>query len=269
MIQTKKRGFRERTQPFEGMVEIWVHKAGQLVDVQRMKNTVLFQGNAEVIRAICSTLPLAPRVITRMAIGDQGAIPSDPTTPKVPVKSATGLYHELYRKDVDSSIQTIYSLTPLVIMGNTTPASNILSALTTTAGIVNGMVVTGTGIPQGTVVTNVLSASTVQISNAAISSNTGININFLGAVNECQFIATFDSATIPVSTYANPTQPRVNEVGLVIVDPNAHGTGRAAVLAPTAPYSDEVVMTVRTFKSVPFEIANDTTITIRYTIFTE
>lgn len=271
MIQRKKRGFRDRTQPFEGLVEIWTHQKGKLVDMQRFKNTVLFQGNAEVIRTLCTTSPATkPRVITRMAIGDQGAIPSDPTVPKVPVKSATGLYHELYRKDVDSSEETLYSTVAVTYTGNTTSASNILSNLSSTVGLVVGMVVTGTGIPTGSVISNVLSSTTVQISNQASSTNVGVNLNFLGSVNECQFIATFDSALVATTAFANPSQPRVNEVGLVIIDPTASaGLTRADVAAPTAPPADEVVMTVRTFKSVPFEVANDTTITIRYTIFTE
>lgn len=271
MIQKRHSGFRDRTQPFEGLVEIWVHANGQLVDFQRLKNIVLFQGNTEVIRTLCTITPgTAPRVVTRMAIGDQGAIPSDPTIPKVPVKTATGLYHELYRKDVDSSIKTLYSTVALTYTGNTTIGTNTLTNLSSTTGVVKGMAVSGTGIPAGTIVSAVLTSTSVQVSNNSTSTNTGTSINFIGTVNECQFTATFDSALITLSAYSNPSQPRVNEVSLIIIDPTAGaGISRAPVVAPASVPSDEVVMTLRTFKSVPFEIANNTTITIRYTIFTE
>jgi len=270
MLEKKRSGFRARTQPFEGLMEVWVHQKGELIDFQIHKNIVLFQGNAEVIRTISSSVPSTePRVITRMAIGDQGTIPSDATVPKVPVKTATGLYHEIYRKDVDTYNQTLYSTVALTYTGNTSTGSNVLTSLSSTSGIVQGMSVTGTGIPAGSIVVAVLTSTTVQISNNATSANVGININFTGTVNECQFIATFDSTLVPLTSFSNPSQPRVNEVSLVIVDPNFAGLVRADVAAPAANSSDEVIMTLRTFKSVPFEVANDTTITIRYTIFTE
>lgn len=270
MNYSKKSGFRDRTQPFEGLVEVWVHQKGVLVDFSEYKNTVLFQGNAEVIRTLSTTTPATkPRVITRMAIGDQGTIPADATVPKVPVKTATGLYHEVYRKDIDTYNQTLYSTVVITYTGNTVNGTNSITNMSSTVGLVKGMTVAGTGIPAGSVIVAILTGTSIQISNNAISTNVGISINFTGTVNECQFIATFDSALVPTTAFSNPSQPRVNEVGLVIVDPTANGLIRADVVAPATNLSDEVVMTLRTFKSVPFEAANDTTITIRYTIFTE
>lgn len=276
MNYTPKKGPSDRASLFEGLVEIWTYKKGddgekRLSDYQRLKNIILFQGNAEVIRTICETVPATkPRVITRMAIGDQGTIPADSTVPKVPVKTATGLFHEIYRKDVDSYTPTLYSPTGFVYVGNTNSGSNVISSLSSTAGVVVGMVVTGTGIPLGSVVTEIITATSIRISANATSSNSGINITFAGSVNECQFVATFDAADVPLTSFANPSQPRVNEVGLVIIDPTAgSGVVRPPVAAPGANASDEVLMTIRTFKSVPFEVANDVSITIRYTIFTE
>lgn len=271
MNHTPKRGPRDRTDLFEGLVEIWAYKAGVLVDYQRVKNIVLFQGNAEIIRTLSVISPATkPRVITRMAIGDQGTIPSDSTVPKVPVKSATTLFHEIYRKDIDARVPTLYSPTGFTYTGNTTVDQKIISSLSSTAGVVIGMTVTGTGIPLGAVVTEIITSSSVRISVAATSSNTGINISFAGTVNECQFTATFDAVDVPLTAFANPSQPRVNEVGLVIIDPTAGGgIVRPPVASPDANASDEVLMTIRTFKSVPFEVANDVSITIRYTIFTE
>lgn len=271
MNHMPKRGPRDRADLFEGLVEIWAYKKGVLFDYQRVKNIVLFQGNAEIIRTLSIISPATkPRVITRMAIGDQGTIPSDSTVPKVPVKSSSALFHEIYRKDIDMRTPTLYSPTGFTYTGNTTTGSKILTSLSSTAGIVTGMTVTGTGIPLGAVVEEVITGSSVRISGEATSNNSGVNISFAGTVNECQFTATFDAVDVPLTAFANPSQPRVNEVGLVIIDPTAGaGLVRPPVASPNANAVDEVLMTIRTFKSVPFEVANDVSITIRYTIFTE
>lgn len=183
-----------------GRVEIVAiaRKTGEVIYNEKLDNIILYQGNAEVIKTLFTTSPATkPRLITRMAIGDQGTIPADPQVAKVPTKDLTDLYHEIYRKDVDSSIQTIS-----------------------------------------------------------------------GATNECKCISTFNAVDIPISAYSNPSQPRVNEVGLVVIDPTAPaGLIRSAVIAPAVNNSDEILFSIRCFKSIPFEIANDVSITIRYTVF--
>jgi hypothetical protein len=276
MKHTPKRGPKDRSDLFEGLVEILTHKklpdgAKQLLDYQRVKNLVLFQGNAEIIRTLSSISPSTkPRVITRMCVGDQGTIPSDSTVPKVPIKTASSLYHEIYRKDIDSRTQTLYSPTGFTYTGNTTISNDVISGLSSIVGVVVGQVITGTGIQLGAVVTEIISSSSVRMSIVASSSNTGVNITFSGSINECQFSATFDATDVPLTAFANPSQPRINEVGLVIIDPTAAGgLVRVPVASPNAVDADEVLMTIRTFKSVPFEVANDISITIRYTIFTE
>lgn len=183
-----------------GRVEIVAiaRKTGEVIYNEKLDNIILYQGNAEVIKTLFTTSPSTkPRLVTRMAIGDQGTIPADPQVAKVPTKDLTSLYHEIYRKDVDSSIQTIS-----------------------------------------------------------------------GATNECKSISTFNAVDIPLSAYSNPSQPRVNEVGLVLIDPTAPaGLTRSAVIAPAVNNSDEILFSIRCFKSIPFEIANDVSITIRYTVF--
>ena len=73
-----------------------------------------------------------------------------------------------------------------------------------------------------------------------------------------------------MTAYSNPSQPRINEVGMVLINPvAASGVDRDPVTAPNTPPSDEVVMSIRCFKSIPFELANDVSITIRYTIYME
>lgn len=189
-----------------GRVEILAmsRKTGEILRDEVIENIILYVGNAEVVRTLFTTSPATtPRVVTRMAIGDQGTIPADPQVAKVPTKDLTGLYHEVYRKDADSSTQ--------VLLG-----------------------------------TNVVP----------------------GDKNECKLIATFNAVDVPLSAFSNPSQPRVNEVGLVIIDPTAAGgLVRGPVIAPAAPDADEVVMSIRCFKSIPFEVANDVSITIRYTVF--
>lgn len=190
----------------KGRVEIWAYRGKELFDYQDIHNIILYQGNAEIIRTISTVSPTtAPRIINRMCIGDQGTIPADTTVPKVPTKdlpqliSTPGLYHEVYRKDVDSRLLTLS-----------------------------------------------------------------------GATNECRFVTTFSAVDVALSAFSNPSQPRVNEVGLVVVDPVAvGGLVRPAVTAPDPAPSDEVVLSIRTFKSIPFEVANDVSVTIRYTIYME
>ena len=185
-----------------GSVEILAYSRGKLFDHQKYKNIVLYQGASEVIRTLSVISPsTAPRLITRMAVGDQGTIPADPTVPKVPTKDLTSLYHEVYRKDIDSRTLTTSSTTN---------------------------------------------------------------------DNNTEFVAVFDAADVALTAFSNPSQPRLNEVGLILIDPvAAAGLVRTPVTAPATPPSDEVVMTLRAFKSVPFEVANDVSVTIRYGIFIE
>jgi hypothetical protein len=44
---------------------------------------------------------------------------------------------------------------------------------------------------------------------------------------------------------------------------------RPPVAAPNTPDADESMFSIRTFKSVPFEAANEIAVTIRYTIYIE
>jgi hypothetical protein len=189
-----------------GKLEIiaWNKLTREILDWQKLENILFYQGNAEIIKAISRISPATyPRVINRMCVGDQGTIPSDSTVPKVPTKdlpqviSTSGLYHEIYRKDIDTR-----------------------------------------------------------------------NENISGSTNECEFVATFDAADIALSAFSNPSQPRLNEVGLVLINPAAPaGIVRTPVTAPTTPPADEVVLSIRCFKSIPFEVANSVSVTIRYTIF--
>ena len=129
------------------------------------------------------------------------------------------------------------------------------------------MSVTGVGIPANTVVQSVNSGIQFTLSEDATAAGAQ-SLTISGAANECRFSATFNAVDVALTAFANPSQPRINEVGLVFIDPTAPaGIPRSPVTAPTTPPTDEVLLSHRTFKSVPFEVANDTSITIRYTIF--
>ena len=96
-------------------------------------------------------------------------------------------------------------------------------------------------------------------------------------VHEVKFVKTFYAAgtdKIPITAFSNQSKPVLNEVGLIMFDPamppplprpDNYGPYTPSNLPP----SDEVLFALRTFKSVPFEEANDMSVTIRYTIFIE
>jgi len=89
-------------------------------------------------------------------------------------------------------------------------------------------------------------------------------------VHEAKFIKTFSAVVIPLTAFSNQSQPVVNEIGLITADVlGGAAFPRAAVASPATPPTDERLFSIRTFKSVPFEAANEIAVTIRYTIFIE
>jgi hypothetical protein len=71
------------------------------LDCVKLKNIIVNPGKDAVIRSLVSG---AVHPVMRMAIGDRGATPADPQTPKVPVPTMTALYNEVYRADIDAVI---------------------------------------------------------------------------------------------------------------------------------------------------------------------
>jgi hypothetical protein len=89
-----------------------------------------------------------------------------------------------------------------------------------------------------------------------------------GDVNEILLVSTFKALDIPLSAYSDQTNPVVSEIGLVMIDQiTGDPLPRPPVAAPNLPDSDEAVFAMRTYKTVPFEAANETAVTVRYTIF--
>lgn len=66
-------------------------------------NIILNLGKSEVINGLSSG---TNRVLARIAMGDRGALPSDPQVPKTPDATRSGLYHEVYRQDIQTTVKT-------------------------------------------------------------------------------------------------------------------------------------------------------------------
>jgi hypothetical protein len=88
-------------------------------------------------------------------------------------------------------------------------------------------------------------------------------------VHEAKFIRTFSAVDVPITAFSNQANPVINEVGLVTADLISVPLPRAPVASPDLPLADEKLFSIRTFKSVPFEAANEIAVTIRYTIYIE
>lgn len=94
-----------------------------------------------------------------------------------------------------------------------------------------------------------------------------VDVGVTPTVHEAKFVKTFGATEIPIAAFSNQAKPVVNEVGLITYNPVVQGLPRPPVWSPNAPMSDEALFSIRTFKSVPFEAANEISVTIRYTIF--
>jgi hypothetical protein len=272
----KSRGRHGSALQMKGHVDIFVYHHGRLVDQHSLENIIFFQGNGAIIQSLSTISPSTlPAIINRMAVGDQGTIPSSAITPKVPTKdlpqvlATNGLYHEVYRKDVDSRLVTVNNGTTFTISGTLTNGSPLITTADTT-GIANGMSVSGTGIPANSIVESVNSPTQFTIGPSPATVGGVHTLTMSGAANQVQFIAEFDASAVALSAFTFPSTPTINEVGLVLINPAApDGITRSAVTAPTTPPSDEVVMSIRTFPSIPFNVANNVSVTFRYTIYME
>ncbi len=127
-------------------------------------------------------------------------------------------------------------------------------------------------IPSDQTVPKVPTATMTSLFNEVHRSDVDVTTLNIGTptVHEVKFIKTFSALNIPITAFSNQANPLVNEVGLVMADLIAGSPlPRADVSAPASPLADEEIMAMRTFKSVPFEAANEISVTIRYTIFIE
>lgn len=89
-------------------------------------------------------------------------------------------------------------------------------------------------------------------------------------VHSATFIKTFAAVDVPTTPFLDQVLPVINEVGLVTANIlTGAPLPRTPVSPPTAPDGDEQVYSIRCFPSVPFLVANDISVTFRYTITIE
>lgn len=127
-------------------------------------------------------------------------------------------------------------------------------------------------IPSDSTVPKVPVSTFTTLYNEVFRSDVDVTTLNIGTpnVHEVKFIKTFTAIDIPITAFSNQAQPVVNEVAIVMADLiGGAPLPRPDVSAPAANLADEELFAMRTFKSVPFDAANDLSITIRYTIFIE
>jgi hypothetical protein len=76
------------------------HKT-KILDHRYIENIIVNIGKDKVVESLTTGFI---NVIARMAIGDRGTLPSDPTVPKVPQATQDSLFNEIYRDDIDSVV---------------------------------------------------------------------------------------------------------------------------------------------------------------------
>jgi len=107
-----------------------------LLSSEHVNNIIVNIGKDQVIQSLTTGFV---QPIVRMAVGDQGTIPSDQTVPKIPTATQTTLFHEVYRADVDATVLNIG--TPTVHQVQFTKAfSSLVIPLTSFANQANPLI---------------------------------------------------------------------------------------------------------------------------------
>jgi len=87
----------------KGIVNIQVRSNGVVVEEFTTENVVLYQGKAGIIKGLVNPTAIT---ISRMALGDSGTIPSDASVPRTVHPSATELFHEVFRQNIQTTTTT-------------------------------------------------------------------------------------------------------------------------------------------------------------------
>jgi hypothetical protein len=129
-------------------------------------------------------------------------------------------------------------------------------------------------LPSDPTVPKVVTATMTRLFNEVYRADIEAVVQNVGTpdAHEVKFIKTFSSVLVPVTAFSNSAKPVINEVGLITADLNMGAFPRDPVYPPYEPGqppADEKLFSIRTFKTVPFEAANEISVTIRYTIFVE
>lgn len=127
-------------------------------------------------------------------------------------------------------------------------------------------------LPSDSTVPKVPVATMTELYNEVYRADVDTTVLNIGTptVHEVKFIKIFSAADVPITAFSNQANPVVNEAALIMCDLlSGNPLPRPAVAYPDTNDADEVAFSMRAFKSIPFEAANDISITIRYTIFIE
>lgn len=127
-------------------------------------------------------------------------------------------------------------------------------------------------LPSDSTVPKIPVATMTNLYNEVYRSDVDTTVLNVGTptVHEVKFIKIFSAVDVPITAFSNQATPVINEAALVMCDLlSGNPLPRPAVAYPNTNDADEVVFSMRAFKSIPFEAANDISITIRYTIFIE
>lgn len=123
-------------------------------------------------------------------------------------------------------------------------------------------------IPSDSTIPKVPTADMTALYNEVYRADVEVRV-FNPTAHEVLFIKTFAATAIPITAFSNQALPVLNEVALITSDIASFGPPQPPVAAPNTPPSHEAVFSIRTFKSVPFDAANEIALTIRYTIYIE
>lgn len=127
-------------------------------------------------------------------------------------------------------------------------------------------------LPSDSTVPKVPVATMTSLYNEVYRSDVDTTVLNVGTptIHEVKFIKIFSAVDVPITAFSNQANPVVNEAALIMCDLlSGNPLPRPAVAYPNTNDADEVAFSMRAFKSIPFEAANDISITIRYTIFIE
>lgn len=80
----------------------------EIIDTVKQHNIIVNKGKDAVIESLTTGFV---KTLARLAVGDNGTFPSDPTSPKIPSPTMTELYNEVGRSDAEAIILNVGTAT--------------------------------------------------------------------------------------------------------------------------------------------------------------
>lgn len=176
-------------------------------------------------------------------------------------------YVELDIHEHGKLVETIKGKNIILNLGK---AETIMSLTTGSNRVIGRMAIGGRGtLPSDPTVPKTPEASKTELYSEVYRQDVEMtSVTTQEDENKVLFVTTFRAVDIPLSAYPDQTNPVLNEVGLIMIDLiTGVPLPRTPIASPDDPDADEALFAMRTFKSVPFDAANETSVTVRYTIF--